>query len=146
MQFVDTHSEFSHAVRPSRARLLLSSPLDKYTYPGTITTIDPVVEPCVILIELTETPFEIIPECTVSGLVLASAVVWIEMARSPKVSDPMANPLSVMVTAVLTAMNEEDVNVSTIAVAVGAAQFAEMLEPLNVADGKPGGREKPLYD
>ena len=48
----------------------------------------------------------------VVGLALASAVVWMEIEVAPAVTAPMVSPVSVMVTAVLTAM-DDDIRVST---------------------------------
>ena len=58
------------------------------------------------------------PEEMRLGLALASAVVWMEIEVPPAVAAPMVSPLSVIVTAVLTAMDEV-VSVSTMAVVVG---------------------------
>ena len=53
------------------------------------------------------------PDAVVVGLALASAVVWMEIEVSPANTTPMVSPLSVMVTTVLTVMNDDKVSVST---------------------------------
>ena len=58
------------------------------------------------------------PDAMVVGLALASAVVCMEIELAPANTTPMVSPLSVTVTAVLTA-NDEAVSVSTMAVVVG---------------------------
>ncbi len=83
------------------------------------------------------------PDAMVVGLVLASAVVWMEIKIAPAVIAPMVSPLSVMVTKVLTAMDEA-VSVSTMAVAVGAALVAVTLLPLIAAVGVAVVAKKPL--
>jgi len=67
-------------------------------------------------------------------LSLASAVVWMDIEAAPAVTTPMVSPLSVTVTAMLTA-NDEAVSVSTMAVVVGAALVAVTAPPLNAAVG-----------
>ncbi len=78
-----------------------------------------------------------------AGLALASAVVWMEIKIAPAVTAPMVSPLSVMVTTVLTAMDEA-VSVSTMAVAVGATLVAVTLLPLIAAVGVAVVAKKPL--
>ena len=78
------------------------------------------------------------------GLALASAVVWTEVELDPAVTAPMVSPPSVTVTAVLTAMEDEDVSVSTIAVAVGTALVAVTDVPLIAAVGAGDVAKKPL--
>ena len=84
------------------------------------------------------------PDAMVVGLALASAVVWMEIELAPAVTAPMVSPLSVTVTAVLTAMEDEDVSVSTIAVAVGTALVAVTDVPLIAAVGVADVAKKPL--
>ena len=88
------------------------------------------------------TVFPIWPEEMVEGLALASAAVWMETELAPAVTAPMVSPLSVMVTAVLTAMDEA-VRVSTMAVAVGATLVAVTLLPLIAAVGVGDVAKKP---
>ena len=83
------------------------------------------------------------PDAMVVGLALASAVVWMEIEVAPAVTAPMVSPLSVMVTAVLTAMDEA-VRVSTMAVEVGAARIDVTLPPLIAAVGMADVAKKPL--
>ena len=80
----------------------------------------------------------------VVGLALASAVVWMEIELAPAVAAPMVRPLSVMVTAVLPAMDDEPVSVSTMAVSVGAALVAVTVPPLIAAVGVGDVAKKPL--
>ena len=84
------------------------------------------------------------PDAMVVGLALASAVVWMEIELAPAAAAPMVSPLSVTVTAVLTAMEDEDVSVSTIAVVVGAALVAVTVVPLIAAVGVGDVAKKPL--
>jgi hypothetical protein len=77
------------------------------------------------------------------GLALASAVVWMEIELAPANTTPMVSPLSVMVTAVLTAMDEA-VSVSTMAVAVGATLVAVTVPPLIAAVGLGDVAKKPV--
>ena len=79
-----------------------------------------------------------------AGLALASAVVWMEIELAPAAAAPMVSPLSVTVTAVLTAMEDEDVSVSTIAVVVGTALVAVTVVPLIAAVGVGDVAKKPL--
>ena len=81
------------------------------------------------------------PDAMVVGLALASAVVWMEIELAPAAAAPMVSPLSVMVTAVLTAIGEP-VMVSTMAVAVGGALVAVV--PLIAAVGVADVAKKPL--
>ena len=83
------------------------------------------------------------PDAMSSGLALASAVVWMEIELAPAAAAPMVSPLSVMVTAVLTAIGEP-VMVSTIAVAVGTALVAVTVVPLIAAVGVADVAKKPL--
>ena len=83
------------------------------------------------------------PEAMRVGLALASAVVWMEIETAPAFNAPMVSPLSVMVTAVLTAMDEA-VSVSTMAVAVGVARVAVTPLPLIAAVGVADVEKKPL--
>ena len=83
------------------------------------------------------------PDAMVVGLALASAVVWMEIELAPAAAAPMVSPLSVMVTAVLTAIGEP-VMVSTMAVAVGAALVAVTDVPLIAAVGVADVAKKPL--
>ena len=83
------------------------------------------------------------PDAMVVGLALASAVVWMEIELAPAAAAPMVSPLSVMVTAVLTAIGEP-VMVSTIAVAVGTALVAVTVVPLIAAVGVADVAKKPL--
>ena len=84
------------------------------------------------------------PDAMSSGLALASAVVWMEIELAPAAAAPMVSPLSVMVTAVLTAMEDVEVSVSTIAVAVGTALVAVTVVPLIAAVGVADVAKKPL--
>ena len=84
------------------------------------------------------------PDAMVVGLALASAVVWMEIELAPAAAAPMVSPLSVMVTAVLTAMEDVEVSVSTIAVAVGTALVAVTVVPLIAAVGVADVAKKPL--
>ncbi len=59
------------------------------------------------------TLFPICPDSMRVGLTLASAVVWMETEVAPAVTAPMVIPLSVMVTTVLTVINDDKVSVST---------------------------------
>ena len=83
------------------------------------------------------------PDEMVVELALVSAVVLMEIEGAPAVTAPMVSPLSVMVTAVLTAMDEA-VSVSTMAVAVGVALVAVTLLPLIAAVGVVDVAKKPL--
>ena len=83
------------------------------------------------------------PDAMVVGLALASAVVWMEIELAPAVAAPMVSPLSVTVTAVLTAIGEP-VMASTMAVAVGAALVAVTDVPLIAAVGVADVAKKPL--
>ena len=83
------------------------------------------------------------PDAMSSGLALASAVVWMEIELAPAAAAPMVSPLSVMVTAVLTAIGEP-VMVSTIAVAVGTALVALTEAPLIAAVGVADVAKKPF--
>ena len=74
----------------------------------------------------------------------ASVEVWIETTIEPVVDDPIVSPLSVTVTGVLTAMDDEAVSESTMAVAVGAALIAVTSEPLIAAVGVDDIAKKPL--
>ena len=78
------------------------------------------------------------------GLALASAVVWMEIELAPAFTAPMVSPVSVMVTAVLTAMDDDKVSVSTMAVAVGAELVPVTLPPLIAAVGMADVAKKPL--
>ena len=91
---------------------------------------------------VTLSPIE--PEAMAVGLALASAVVWMDIEVAPAVTAPMVSPLSVTVTAVLTAMEDEDVSASTIAVAVGTALVAVTDVPLIAAVGVADVAKKPL--
>ena len=91
---------------------------------------------------VTLSPIE--PDAMSVGLALASAVVWTEVELAPAVTAPMVSPPSVTVTAVLTAMEDEDVSVSTIAVAVGTALVAVTDVPLIAAVGVADVAKKPL--
>ena len=84
------------------------------------------------------------PDAMVVGLALASAVVWMEIELAPAAAAPMVSPLSVTVTAVLTAMEDEDVSVSTMAVAVGATLLAVTEVPLTTAVGVGDVAKKPV--
>ena len=84
------------------------------------------------------------PDAMVVGLALASAVVCMEIEVAPAVTAPMVSPLSVMVTAVLKAMDDELVIVSTMAVAVGAALVAVTAPPLIAAVGVGDVAKKPI--
>ena len=84
------------------------------------------------------------PDAMVAGLALASAVVWMEIEVAPAVTAPMVSPLSVMVTTVLTAMDDDVVSVSTMAVAVGATLVAVTVVPLSAAVGVGDVAKKPL--
>ena len=84
------------------------------------------------------------PDAMRVGLALASAVVWMEIEVAPAVTAPMASPLSVMVTTVLTAIVEEPSRVSTMAVGVGATLVAVTLLPLIAAVGVGDVAKKPL--
>jgi hypothetical protein len=79
-----------------------------------------------------------------AGLVPASAVVCMEIELAPIVAAPIVSPLSVTVTAVLSAMDDKTVRESTMAVAVGAALIAVMELPLIAAVGVVVVAKKPL--
>ena len=83
------------------------------------------------------------PDAMVVGLALASAVVWMEIELAPANTTPMVSPVSVTVTAVLTAISEP-VMVSTMAVAVGAALVAVTVVPLIAAVGVGDVAKKPV--
>jgi len=83
------------------------------------------------------------PDAMVVGLALASAVVWMEIELAPAVAAPIFSPLSVTVTAVLTAMDDESVSVSTIAVVVGTRLVA-VTAPLIAVFGVGDVAKKPL--
>ena len=83
------------------------------------------------------------PDAMSVGLSLASAVVWMDIEVAPAGTAPMVSPLSVTVTAVLTA-NDEAVSVSTIAVVVGSALVAVTAPPLSAAVGVDDIAKKPL--
>ena len=78
------------------------------------------------------------------GLALASALVWMEIELAPAAAGPMVSPLSVTVTAVLTAMDDVTVRVSTMAVSVGATLVAVTAVPLIAAVGAGDVAKKPL--
>ena len=84
------------------------------------------------------------PDAMSVGLALASAVVWMEIELAPAAAAPMVSPLSVMVTAVLTAMEDVEVSVSTIAVAEGTELVAVTVVPLIAAVGVADVAKKPL--
>ncbi len=84
------------------------------------------------------------PDAMVVGMALASAVVWMEIELAPANTPPMVSPLSVMVTAVLSAMDDEPVRVSTMAVSVGAALVAVTKLPLIAAVGVADVAKKPV--
>ena len=84
------------------------------------------------------------PDAMRVGLALASAVVRMEIEVAPAVTAPMVSPLSVMVTTVLTAMDDDVVSVSTMAVAVGATLVAVTVVPLIAAVGGGDVAKKPL--
>ena len=67
-----------------------------------------------------------------------------EMELAPAVTAPMVSPLSVTMTVVLTAICDDAVNDSTMAVAVGAALIAVTDEPLIAAVGVDDIAKKPL--
>ena len=83
------------------------------------------------------------PDAMVVGLALASAVVWMEIELAPANTTPMVSPVSVTVTAMLTAICEP-VMVSTMAVAVGAALVAVTVVPLIAAVGVGDVAKKPV--
>ena len=83
------------------------------------------------------------PDAMSVGLALASAVVWTEIEVAPAVAAPIVSPLSVTVTAVLTAMDDEPARVSTMAVAVGATLVAVTEVPLIAAVGVADVAKKP---
>ena len=84
------------------------------------------------------------PDAMVVGLALASAVVCMEIEVAPANTTPMVSPLSVTVTAVLTAMDDVTVRVSTMAVSVGATLVAVTAVPLIAAVGAGDVAKKPL--
>ena len=84
------------------------------------------------------------PDAMVVGLALASAVVCMEIEVAPANTTPMVSPLSVTVTAVLTAMDDVSVRVSTMAVSVGATLVAVTVVPLIAAVGAGDVAKKPL--
>ena len=84
------------------------------------------------------------PDAMVVGLALASALVWMEIELAPAAAGPMVSPLSVTVTAVLTAMDDVTVRVSTMAVSVGATLVAVTPPPLIAAVGAGDVAKKPL--
>jgi len=76
---------------------------------------------------------------------ISSALVDIVMPEMlPSVAAPMVRPVRVMVTAVLTAITETEVSVSTMAVVVGAALVAVTVVPLIAAVGVGDVAKKPL--
>ena len=83
------------------------------------------------------------PDAMVVGLALASAVVWMEIEVAPPYTAPMVSPLSVTVTALLTAIGKP-VMVSTMAVAVGTALVAVTDVPLIAAVGVADVAKKPV--
>ena len=83
------------------------------------------------------------PDAMVVGRALASAIVWMEIEVAPAVAAPMVSPLSVTVTAVLTAMDDVTVRVSTMAVSVGATLVAVTVVPLIAAVGAGDVAKKP---
>ena len=62
----------------------------------------------------------------------------------PAVAAPMVRPVRVMLTAVLTAITETEVSVSTMAVAVGTALVAVTAVPLIAAVGVADVTKKPF--
>ena len=84
------------------------------------------------------------PDAMVVGLALASAVVCMEIEVAPANTTPMVSPVSVTVTAVLTAMDDATVRVSTMAVSVGATLVAVTAAPLIAAVGAGDVAKKPL--
>ena len=84
------------------------------------------------------------PDAMSSGLALASAVVWMEIELAPANTTPMVSPVSVTVTAVLTAMDDVTVRVSTMAVSVGATLVAVTPPPLIAAVGAGDVAKKPI--
>ena len=84
------------------------------------------------------------PDAMVVGLALASAVVCMEIEVAPANTTPMVSPVSVTVTAVLTAMDDVTVRVSTMAVSVGATLVAVTPLPLIAAVGAGDVAKKPL--
>ena len=84
------------------------------------------------------------PDAMVVGLALASAFVWMEIELVPALTAPMVSPVSVTVTAVLTAMDDATVRVSTMAVSVGATLVAVTAVPLIAAVGAGDVAKKPL--
>ena len=85
------------------------------------------------------------PVLTKNGVeqALASAVVRMQIKLAPPNAAPMVSPLSVTVTALLTAIGKP-VMVSTMAVAVGAALVAVTDVPLIAAVGVADVAKKPL--
>jgi hypothetical protein len=84
------------------------------------------------------------PDAMLVGLALASAVVWMEIELAPANTTPMVSPDSVMVTAVLSAIDDEPVSVSTMLVSVGAALVAVTVPPLIAAVGLGDVAKKPV--
>ena len=84
------------------------------------------------------------PDALVVGLALASVVVCMEIEVAPANATPMVSPVSVTVTAVLTAMDDVSVRVSTMAVSVGATLVAVTVVPLIAAVGAGDVAKKPL--
>ncbi len=84
------------------------------------------------------------PDAMVVGLALASAVVWMEIALAPANTTPMVSPVSVMVTAVMTAISGElpiFISVSTMELELNATLFMEM-EPLMLTCGNEPDTKK----
>ena len=82
------------------------------------------------------------PEASRVGLLLASFEVRIDTLAAPAVTAPIVSPLTVTVTAVLTAMEVVPVSVNTTAVAVGVAAEAVVSLPLRAAAGLPDAAKK----
>ena len=82
------------------------------------------------------------PEASRVGLLLASFEVRIDTLAAPAVTAPIVSPLTVTVTAVLTAMEVVPVSVNTTAVAVGVAAEAVVSLPLRAAVGLPDAAKK----
>jgi len=95
------------------------------------------------VVQQLDVPEHIWPDVMSVGLALASAVVWTEIEVAPAVAAPIVSPLSVTVTAVLTAMDDEPARVSTMAVAVGATLVAVTEVPLIAAVGVADVAKKP---
>ena len=82
------------------------------------------------------------PDAITLGELFASFDVRTDTLVAPAVTAPMVKPLTVTVTAVLTAITDDPVSVKTMALAEGVAADA-VLPELRAAVGLPDGAKKP---